>query len=356
MFDALVARSQKLIAAAEVFVPLTEQAFVRAALSRLSGTGRKSISDGSLTFLSGPEGIGKSFLARRAIREIRRRQPKLLFLIASAEELSELLFAAVDQQNLADVLELFDDLNVIVCDDLQALEGQTDRQELLMELIDGLCRNATHVLITSRKLPGELRDFSPRWTSRCHGGLCAALPALGRDSRIELISRFVQVRHLPFVEPVGPSIEWLADRWTVSPAQIVGFLNRLGTSCHQRSGVIDISFLERWQAEETPAQILTLDAIAAIVASEFGISTQELKSRSRQPSLIVPRQCAMFLAREFTGRPLEFIGQYFGDRTHTTVSHSLSRLKALLPNAPTLRQQVQRLRKRLMESRREDCA
>jgi chromosomal replication initiator protein len=267
-----------------------------------------------------------------------------------------MLAAADAQQNLADVLELFERLNLVVCDDLQDLEGRTDRQELLLELIDGLRQNATHILMTSRKLPGELRDFSPRWVSRCHGGLCAALPGLGRESRVEFISRFVQVRHLPFIEPVGPSIGWLADRWTVPPAQIVMLLDRLAVSCQRRSAVIDIPYLERWLAEETPAEILSLDAIVAVVASEFGIAPEELRSRSRQPGLIVPRQCAMFLAREFTGRPLEFIGQYFGDRTHTTVSHSLSRLKALLPNAPTLRQQVQRLRKRLAESRREDCA
>ena len=57
MFDALVTRSQSLIATAEEFMPLAEQAFARAALSRLSIPGRKATSDGTLTFLSGPEGL-----------------------------------------------------------------------------------------------------------------------------------------------------------------------------------------------------------------------------------------------------------------------------------------------------------
>jgi chromosomal replication initiator protein len=114
--------------------------------------------------------------------------------------------------------------------------------------------------------------------------------------------------------------------------------------------------LERWFSESQPAELLSLDAITAAVASEFGIQADELRSRSRQPGLVVPRQCAMYLARELTGRPLELIGHYFGQRTHTTVSHSLGRLKELLPQTPTLRQQVQRLQKRIVESRREDCA
>ena len=133
-------------------------------------------------------------------------------------------------------------------------------------------------------------------------------------------------------------------------------MDRLIQHCIRRPALVDVPFLERWFSEDQPAEILSLDSITTEVAREFGIEPAELRSRSRQQGLILPRQCAMYLAKVLTGRPLEFIGHYFGERTHTTVSHSLSRLKELLPNAPTLRQQVQRLQKRIAESQREDCA
>ncbi|MBS0201347.1 MAG: ATP-binding protein [Planctomycetes bacterium] len=356
MFDALVARTQTLIATAELCIPLTEQAFARAAMSRLSSRHRTTHAAGSLTFLSGPEGMGKSFLARSAIRDVRHQQPKLVAVIATAEELAEMLSAADEQQILADVLELFHGLHILVCDDLQVLEGRHQWQNLLLELVDQLNHNGTHVLFTCRKLPGELREFSPRWISRCHGGLCTTLPVLSRDSRIELLTRLAIGRRLPLVEPSELTFQWLADRWPVSPRELSALVERLVSHCTRRSVLVDVKFLERWFSESEPVENLSLDAIAAAVASEFGIEPAELRSRSRQPGLIVPRQCAMFLARELTGRPLEFIGHYFGERTHTTVSHSLSRLKELLPHAPTLRQQVQRLQKRIAELRREDCA
>ena len=383
MFDALVARSQSVIAMAELFVPLPEQAFACAALSRLSGRHHQSNTVGGLTFLSGPEGSGKSFLARNAIREVRRQQPRLVFALAGANDLAEALVTADQSQSLADLLEQFTRLNLLICDDLQLLEGKSEHQRLLLELIDQLSQQGTHVLITSRKLPGELRDFSPRWVSRCHGGLCTSLPILSRDSRISFLARLIETggsgnsrrlsaaelrrtgssdqrrtEHCPltFAEPVQPTIEWLADHGPASPRDIVTMLNRLGEHLMKRPALIDIPLLQQWMSEELPAEIISLDSIVAVVASEFGIEPAELRSRSRHQSLIVPRQCAMFLARELTQRPLEFIGQYFGERTHTTVSHCLSRLKELLPHAPTLRQQVQRLQKRIAELRREDCA
>jgi chromosomal replication initiator protein len=356
MFDALVARTQAVIATAEQFVPLSEQAFACAMLSRLSGRHRQSNAAGTLTFLSGPAGIGKSFLARNAVREIRRHQSKMVAMIATATELAEILSIADEHQGLADLLELFTKLHVLVCDDVQALEGQQESQDLVLELINVLMQNGTQVLMTSRKLPGELREFSPRWISRCHGGLCATMPGLSRASRIEFLARLAQVRNLPLSKPAEPTIHWLADRWVVSPREMAVLMDRLIEHCGHRSALVDVTFLERWFSEDHPAEILSMDAIAAAVASEFGIQPEELRSRSRHQGLIVPRQCAMFLARELTGKPLEFIGRYFGERTHTTVSHSLSRLKELLPHAPTLRQQVQRLRKRIAESQREDCA
>ncbi|MFO1043409.1 MAG: helix-turn-helix domain-containing protein [Planctomycetaceae bacterium] len=374
MFDALVARSQSVIATVELFVPLPEQAFACAAMSRLS-VRHPSNAVGGLTYLSGPEGSGKSFLARNAIREARRQQPKLVFAIAGAYDLAEALVRVDQSQSLADLLEQFTRLNLLVCDDLQLLEGKPEHQRLLLELMDQLSQQGTHLLITCRKLPGELRDFSPRWVSRCHGGLCTSLPNLSRDSRILFLGRLIETggsgnsrklsaaeqrraEHCPltFAEPVKPTIEWLADHGPASPRDIVTILNRLGEHSLKRPSLIDVPFLQQWMSETLPAEIISLDSIVAEVANEFGIEPAELRSRSRHQSLIVPRQCAMFLARELTQRPLEFIGQYFGERTHTTVSHCLSRLKELLPHAPTLRQQVQRLQKRITELRREDCA
>ncbi len=375
MFDALVARSQSVIATVELFVPLPEQAFACAALSRLSGRHHQSNTVGGLTFLSGPEGSGKSFLARNAIREARRQQPRLVFAIAGAFDLAEVLVHADQSQSLAELLEQFTRLNLLICDDLQTLEGKCEHQRLLLELIDQLSQQGTHILITCRKLPGELRDFSPRWVSRCHGGLCTSLPNLSRDSRILFLGRLIETgnsgnsrklsaaeqrrtEHCPltFAEPVQPTIEWLADHGPASPRDIVTMLNRFAERSMKRPALIDIPLLQQWMSEVLPAEVISLDSIVAVVASEFGIEPAELRSRSRHQSLIVPRQCAMFLARELTQRPLEFIGQYFGERTHTTVSHCLSRLKELLPHAPTLRQQVQRLQKRIAELRREDCA
>ena len=353
MFEVFVTRSHAAVSSSELFVPLAEHAFARAALSRLTSLSKRTASHAQgLTFLSGPEGSGKSLLARQAILECLHRQPKLRYAIASATELSELLARADERQSLEEMLESICDLDLLVCEDLHSLEGDAARQELLLALMDRALSEGPRVLVTSRKLPGELREFSPRWISRCHGGLCATLPLPGLESRCDLIARLAQAKHLPLCEPIAPSIQWLAERWTFSPRDIARSIDQLARACSTQQAVVDLKFLERGSWLEMKTIALSMDIITTAVAHEFGIEPDELRSRSRHQGLIVPRQCAMFLAKELTGRPLEVIGLYFGERTHTTVSHSLSRLKELLPHAPTIRQQVQKLRQRLAELKR----
>jgi len=355
MFDAMVVRTQSLLSVSEPWLPLAEQAFARAALSRLTTRGQRTVVVGGITYLAGPEGIGKSCLTRAAIRDIRRAQPRCPALIATAAELSTELLAAHQGQNLAETIEQFVKLKILVCDDLQELEGQRDAQELLLELVDTLLANGTSVLLTSRKLPGELRDFSPRWISRCHGGLCATIPPLGRNSRLEFLMHQAPLRGLMVAEPRQSTFAWLADHLVGSPRELDSVLRRLAQQSSSSRTLVDVPFLERWWSEATPTLQPTLELILNVVAAEFGITAEELRSRSRHQALIIPRQCAMYLVREFTGEPLEAIGRFFGERTHTTVSHCLSRLKEILPNAPTLRQQVQRLRKRITNAQSE-CA
>lgn len=356
MFAALVTRTQSLLSTAEELFPLTEQAYARAALSRISIRHRRSTAAGEFVFLAGPEGIGKSLLVRDTLRHCRHEHPKLVAVVASAAELSELLVMADEQQGLADTLEQFRSVQVLACDDLQDLEGDPLRQDLLLELVELLGQQGTHLIFTSRKLPGELRAFSTRWISRCHGGFCTRLPALSLSSRIDLLTRFSHSYKLPLAQPAEQTLQWLAGSVPASPGELDSLIRRLSEHIRRKPSRIDLAYLEQWLAEDRPAELLSLEIIAAAVAVEFGIDAEDLRSRSRQPGLIVPRQCAMLLAKEFTGRPLESIGQYFGDRAHTTVSHSLSRLKQLLPDAPTLRQQVQRLRQRIIDTKQEDCA
>ncbi len=354
MFDELLNSSRVALHRIDTYLSLPENRLARAALTRLD-TARSPQLSGSITVLSGPAGTGKSLLTQTTIAELTRRQPQCRFAYTSVQDLCERMLLATEHQMLAEFLEQCRTLEVLVCEDLDWLEQEPSFQSGFLMLVETLEEELTQILITSRKSVGEMDPLDQRLVSRCHGGLCVKLPPLSFESRVRLLQHWFQEFHLPILKPFAASAQFLAEQLPVAPhqlRQVVVDLAQLQTS---HPSPIDVKYLEQWLTRQTRTPRLSFASIVDQVAEAFGVAADEIRSRSRQHGLAVPRQCAMWLARELTGRPLEQIGHYF-DRSHTTVSHSLSKLNELLPLAPSLRQQVQKLRQQLKELPREDCA
>ena len=55
----------------------------------------------------------------------------------------------------------------------------------------------------------------------------------------------------------------------------------------------------------------------------------ELKVRTHRRAYVLPRQLAMYVARQLTGPSLQEIGREFGGRHHTTVHHSIGKIEEM---------------------------
>jgi len=73
----------------------------------------------------------------------------------------------------------------------------------------------------------------------------------------------------------------------------------------------------------------TIKSIQEAVAHLFNLSINELTGDSSRRVVAVPRQIAMYLAKQMTTASLSEIGLYFGGRHHTTVMHSIAKVHEL---------------------------
>lgn len=354
MFDELLKTSRSMLEGVDTYLSFAENQLARAAVTRLHSSRQVAVS-GSITLIHGRSGVGKSHLARWTIGELARRHTRLKFVYASVKDLCEMLQLADERQSLAELLEQFRSLDVLVCEDLHWLEQSPMSQCWFVMLIEALEEELVQILITSRKPVGQIRGLDQRIVSRCHGGLGVSMPMPGLESRVQLFQHWFRELQLPILKPFIASARFLAERLPLTPRELREAALDLADRQERRPCPIDVPYLERWLTKENRTPHLSFDAIVSQVAQEFGVEPSEICSRSRQQGLAVPRQCAMWLARELTGRPLEQIGEFFG-RSHTTVSHSLLRLNELMPEVPSLRQQIQKLRQQLDQLPREDCA
>ena len=97
---------------------------------------------------------------------------------------------------------------------------------------------------------------------------------------------------------------------------------------------------------------LTVQVIQDAAASEWGVTPDGLKSKTRTKALTTPRQVAMFLCRELLSIQLVEIGNAFGGRDHSTVIHSLDRVATENTANAQFARRVENLRSELGRLRR----
>ena len=71
---------------------------------------------------------------------------------------------------------------------------------------------------------------------------------------------------------------------------------------------------------------ITIEAIQRAVAEQFGMRVSDLKQKNNSRNVVVPRQIAMYLAKQMTEASLPEIGRQFGNKHHTTVMHSIGKI------------------------------
>ncbi|MGH7752149.1 MAG: helix-turn-helix domain-containing protein, partial [Gemmatimonadales bacterium] len=91
----------------------------------------------------------------------------------------------------------------------------------------------------------------------------------------------------------------------------------------------------------------SIDRVQEVVARRWGVTPEGLRSKVRTKTLTVPRQVAMYLAREMLGMQLVEIGQAFGGRDHSTVIHSVDKVERQMVRDRSFKERVEMARREL---------
>ena len=92
---------------------------------------------------------------------------------------------------------------------------------------------------------------------------------------------------------------------------------------------------------------ITIDEIIKRVAHHYNIKVTDLKSPKRLKAVVLPRQIAMYLARQLTSSSYPEIGERFGGKDHSTIIHAIRKIEKLLEENYQMRQTVEMLKNSL---------
>ena len=304
-------------------------------------------------YVHGTVGMGKTHLLSAIALEIRRRAPERKVLFLSAVRFMSSFVEAIKARDTVTFKKLFADIDVLLIDDMQFLQGKAAQQEFchIFNVLD----EAKHQVVIAGDLPpARLEGLDERMRSRLTGGLVAQIGAADFPMRRAILAkRAAQMKvNDPRLEIADAVLDFVARRVQGSGRELEGALNQIvaAQGLEKRPLSVDeaAATIRDLVAESHTRQVMIEDVLRAIIG-HFNVPRQELLSARRHKSVVYPRQIGMYLAKTLTTRSLPEIGRKFGGRDHTTVLHAVRKIEKMMSEDPKVRDMVETLRNMLRE-------
>ncbi|MBX9925764.1 MAG: chromosomal replication initiator protein DnaA [Hyphomicrobiaceae bacterium] len=296
-------------------------------------------------------GLGKTHLLQAVAWEIKRRNPTAQVLYLTAERFRYQFVEAIRSQDPAAFKERFRQIDVLLIDDLEFMQGERTEQEF-DHIINALLDGGRQVIVASARAPNHIERLNERMRSRLQRGLVTEIGGLDQDLRLKVLERRVGEKRgfdTSFDVP-GDVLELLADRLTESGRELEGAITRLYATWQYTRTPLTIDIAEtviRDLVQGIEPRRVKIEDILRVVSRHYGVSKGDLLSQRRHRSVVWPRQIGMYLAKQMTARSLPEIGRRFGNRDHTTVIHAIRKIEGILNDNPRLRDELEELKKLL---------
>jgi len=293
-------------------------------------------------FLHGPPGLGKTHLLAAIANYLRANAPGLSVRYTTAESFTNEFVGALKSAGAEGFKARYRDIDVLLIDDVQCLEGKPATEEEFFHTFNALYESGSQLVLSADRIPSELSTLASRLRDRFEWGLTVPVEAPNLATRLTVLRRLVQEAGVEIAD--GGALHELAQRIDANVRQLHGGLTRVLAHASLMARPLSTELIAEVIPHGRSAQATSVEEIQQRVAEAFGISRAELIGSSRAATPLRARHVAIFLTRELTDLSLPQIGRLYGGRDHSTVLNSLRRIEAGIADDSELAARVQDLR------------
>jgi chromosomal replication initiator protein len=291
-------------------------------------------------YLFGTTGVGKTHLLE-GIAEALRRQPQApQVLLLTAEQLTNQFTSALRSQGLPAFRQRFRQVDVLLVDDVDFLDGKLRIQEEFLHTLQQLESQGRRFVIAADRHPRMLSRTRPELVTRFLSGITCRVEMPDPKTRDEIVVRKARAMGM-LLPPEAARI--IARARCNSVREIEGALCNLKNLQRAVGGGLTVSLARQVVGllERDCVRVVRLPDIERVVCETFGVTVEDLRSSRRSRDLAEPRMLAMFLARRHTRAAYAEIGRYFGGRNHATVISAEKKIQTALDADAPIRVAVQ---------------
>nr|WP_249424060.1 chromosomal replication initiator protein DnaA [Nocardioides coralli] len=295
----------------------------------------------------GDSGLGKTHLLHAIGHYVRSLYSGAKVRYVSSEEFTNEFINAIRDDRQDRFKRRYRDVDVLLIDDIQFLEGKTQTQEEFFHTFNTLHNANKQIVLTSDRPPKRLEALEDRLRNRFEWGLITDVQPPDLETRIAILRKKAAMDRLTAPPDV---LEFIASKIQTNIRELEGALIRVTAFANLNRQEVDMTLAEIVLKDLIPEggePEITAGLIIAQTAAYFGLTIEELTGPSRGRHLVMARQIAMYLCRELTDLSLPKIGAEFGNRDHTTVMYADRKINTLLAERRAVFNQVSELTNRV---------
>jgi chromosomal replication initiator protein len=296
-------------------------------------------------FIYGGVGLGKTHLMQAICHQTIKNTKKpgnLKICYMPSERFTNELIEGIQHRSTNAFRQKYRNVDILVIDDIHFIAGKESTQEEFFHTFNTLYDAHKQIIISSDRPPKEISNLQDRLVSRFSWGLTIDIQPPDLETRVAILKKKIEREPVSVPDEV---IFFIAQLIKTNIRELEGALIRTiaYSLLEEKPITLELSKEVLKDLLKETKKLITIDFIQHCVAEEFGVSSQELKTKRRHKNIVLPRQIAMYLGRELTDLSLPEIGTFFGGKDHTTVLHSYNKIKEDLNTSELLKNRVEKL-------------
>ena len=291
-------------------------------------------------FLYGASGVGKTHLCHAAGLRIRELHPEKRVLYVSSHLFRVQYADAVRKNTSNDFLNFYQNLDVLILDDIHELIGMEKTQHIFFHIFNNLHQLGKQLVLTSDKAPIDLRGMEERMITRLKWGLTAEIARPDKELRRTILRNKIDHEGLKMKDEV---FNFIVDNVTENVRDMEGVLVSLMAHSFINNKEIDMALTRQIvkQAVGLESRQLSVEKILDIVCKYFNMDKALIHTKSRKQEIVQVRQIAMYLAKKYTDCSFAHIGKIIGGKDHATVMHACKTVKDQIETSKSFRATVE---------------
>ncbi len=300
-------------------------------------------------FVWGESGLGKTHLLHGIGHYAQRLFPGMRVRYVSSEEFTNDFINSLRDDRKVAFQRRYRDVDVLLVDDIQFLEGKEGTQEEFFHTFNTLYNANKQIVISSDRPPKRLETLEDRMRTRFEWGLTTDIQPPELETRIAILRKKAALDRMNAPDDV---LEFIASRIERNIRELEGALIRVTAFASLNKQTVDLALAQivlRDLIRDPVANDIDAATIMAVTAEYFAVTLDELCGPVKTKQIASARQIAMYLCRELTDLTLPKIGQTFGGRDHTTVMHAAKKIRTELAERRQTYDHVQELTARVRD-------